>query len=77
VIGSYNYDEYGIDDALALLAGGKLPTGVLIEPDDVDLEGLGSAMARLAAGEVGGKLLVVPGSPPSAGDPPATAGGRA
>jgi threonine dehydrogenase-like Zn-dependent dehydrogenase len=60
VIGSYNYDEHGIDDALALLAGGKLPTAALLEPGDVDLEGLGGAMARLAAGEISGKLLVVP-----------------
>jgi threonine dehydrogenase-like Zn-dependent dehydrogenase len=60
VIGSYNYDEHGIDDALALLAGGKLPTGLLLEAQDVDLEGLGPAMQRLAAGEIGGKLLVAP-----------------
>ena len=60
VIGSYNYDEHGIDDALALLAGGKLPTGLLLEPGDVGLEGLASAMERLAAGEIGGKLLVAP-----------------
>jgi len=60
VIGSYNYDEYGIDDALALLAGGKLPTGLLLEQGDVGLEGLASAMERLAAGEIGGKLLVAP-----------------
>jgi threonine dehydrogenase-like Zn-dependent dehydrogenase len=60
VVGSYNYDEHGIDDALSLLAGGKLATGLLLEPRDVGLEGLGSAMERLAAGEIGGKLLVVP-----------------
>ena len=60
VIGSYNYDEHGIDDALALLAGGKLPTELLLEPGDVGLEGLESAMERLAAGEIGGKLLVAP-----------------
>jgi (R,R)-butanediol dehydrogenase/meso-butanediol dehydrogenase/diacetyl reductase len=61
VIGSYNYDEHGIDDALALLAGGKLPTGLLLEPGDVGLEGLASAMERLAAGEIACKLLVAPG----------------
>jgi D-arabinose 1-dehydrogenase-like Zn-dependent alcohol dehydrogenase len=60
VIGSYNYDEHGIDDALALLAGGKLPTGLLLEKGDVGLEGLASAMERLAAGEIGAKLLVAP-----------------
>jgi 2-desacetyl-2-hydroxyethyl bacteriochlorophyllide A dehydrogenase len=62
VIGSYNYDENGFEDALALLAGGKLPTDLLLEPGDVGLEGLTSAMERLAAGEIGGKLLVVPAS---------------
>jgi threonine dehydrogenase-like Zn-dependent dehydrogenase len=61
VVGSYNYDEHGIEDALALLAGGKLPTRLLLEPQDVGLEELGPAMARLAAGEIGGKLLVAPG----------------
>ena len=63
VIGSYNYDEHGIDDALALLASGKLPTSVLLEQGDVGLDGLASAMERLAAGELGGKLLVAPGWP--------------
>jgi 2-desacetyl-2-hydroxyethyl bacteriochlorophyllide A dehydrogenase len=60
VIGSYEYDEHGIDDALALLASGKLPTPVLLEQGDVGLDGLASAMERLAAGELGGKLLVAP-----------------
>jgi threonine dehydrogenase-like Zn-dependent dehydrogenase len=60
VMGAYNYDEHGIDDALALLAGGKLPTGLLLEKGDVGLEGLTSAMERLAAGEIGAKLLVAP-----------------
>jgi threonine dehydrogenase-like Zn-dependent dehydrogenase len=59
-IGCYNYDEHGIEDALALLAGGKLPTGLLLEKGDVGLEGLSSAMERLAAGEIGAKLLVAP-----------------
>jgi (R,R)-butanediol dehydrogenase/meso-butanediol dehydrogenase/diacetyl reductase len=60
VIGSYNYDENGFEDALALLASGKLPTGLLLEPGDVGLDGLNSAMERLVAGEIGGKLLVAP-----------------
>lgn len=61
VIGSYEYDEHGIDDALALLASGKLATSALLEPDDVGLEQLGPAMERLAAGEIACKLLVAPG----------------
>jgi (R,R)-butanediol dehydrogenase/meso-butanediol dehydrogenase/diacetyl reductase len=60
VTGAYNYDEQGIDDALALLASGKLPTGLLLEQGDVGLEGLASVLERLAAGEIGGKVLVVP-----------------
>jgi (R,R)-butanediol dehydrogenase/meso-butanediol dehydrogenase/diacetyl reductase len=60
VTGSYNYDENGFDDALELLASGKLPTSLLLEQGDVDLEGLLSAMQRLAAGEIGGKVLVAP-----------------
>jgi 2-desacetyl-2-hydroxyethyl bacteriochlorophyllide A dehydrogenase len=61
VTGAFEYDEHGIEDALALLASGKLPLGVLLEQGDVGLDGLASAMERLAAGELGGKLLVAPG----------------
>jgi 2-desacetyl-2-hydroxyethyl bacteriochlorophyllide A dehydrogenase len=60
VTGSYNYDENGFDAALELLASGKLPTGLLLEHGDVELDGLLSAMQRLAAGEIGGKVLVAP-----------------
>jgi threonine dehydrogenase-like Zn-dependent dehydrogenase len=60
VTGSYNYDENGLQDALALLASGALPTGILIEPSDVPLSGLLDAMERLAAGEVAGKLMIAP-----------------
>lgn len=60
VVGAYNYDENGLADALALLASGALPTHLLIEPDDVPLTGLFAAMERLAAGEVAGKVMVVP-----------------
>jgi (R,R)-butanediol dehydrogenase/meso-butanediol dehydrogenase/diacetyl reductase len=60
VTGAYNYDENGFDAALALLASGKLPTGLLIEPDDVPLVGMLDAMEGLEAGRIGGKVLVVP-----------------
>jgi threonine dehydrogenase-like Zn-dependent dehydrogenase len=55
--------EYVPDDyhrALELLARGALPTDELIEPDDVPLAGMQDAVARLAAGELAGKVLVVP-----------------
>jgi threonine dehydrogenase-like Zn-dependent dehydrogenase len=60
VTGAYNYDEDGFRDALALLASGALPAGLLIEPEDVPLAGLLDAMERLAAGEIGGKILIAP-----------------
>lgn len=65
VTGAYNYDEDGFQRALALLAAGRLPTQLLIEPEDVPLRGLLGAIERLAAGRIGGKLMVVP---PGSGD---------
>ncbi len=59
-IGAYNYDAAGFAPALALLASGDLPLDLLIEPDDVLLDGLLDAMHRLAAGELPGKVLVRP-----------------
>lgn len=59
-IGAYNYDAAGFGPALELLASGDLPLDVLIEPDDVLLDGLLEAMHRLAAGELPGKVLVRP-----------------
>ena len=60
VTGAYNYDAGGFDEAVELLASGALPTDLLIEPDDVPLSGLLDAMQRLAAGDLAGKVLVVP-----------------
>lgn len=55
--------EYVPDDyhrALELLASAALPVARLVEPDDVPLDGMEGAVARLAAGEVAGKVLVRP-----------------
>lgn len=55
--------EYTPDDyhaAIELLAHGRLPVDDLIEPDDVPLGRLQEAMERLIAGELAGKVLVVP-----------------
>jgi (R,R)-butanediol dehydrogenase/meso-butanediol dehydrogenase/diacetyl reductase len=55
--------EYVPDDyhrALELLAAGALPSGLLLEPDDVPLAAMEQAVARLACGEVAGKVLVKP-----------------
>jgi 2-desacetyl-2-hydroxyethyl bacteriochlorophyllide A dehydrogenase len=60
IIGAYNYDDDGFRGAVELLASGTLPTDLLIEPDDVLLDGVGEAMARLAQGELAGKILVRP-----------------
>jgi threonine dehydrogenase-like Zn-dependent dehydrogenase len=61
ITGAFCYDAGGFDDALALLASGRLPVDRLIEPDDVSLDGLLAAMERLAAGDLAGKVLVTPG----------------
>ncbi len=60
LIGSYNYDAQGFEAALALLASGRLPLDLLIEPDDVPLDAVGVTISRLGAGELAGKALVVP-----------------
>ena len=60
IIGAYNYDAGGFGPALELLASGKLPLDLLIEPVDVVLTDLRTTLDRLAAGELPGKVMVVP-----------------
>jgi (R,R)-butanediol dehydrogenase/meso-butanediol dehydrogenase/diacetyl reductase len=60
IIGAYNYDVGGFAPALELLASGLLPLDLLIEPDDIGLGDLLPTMYRLAAGELPGKVMVVP-----------------
>jgi len=60
VTGAYEYDATGWDDALALLASGRLPAQDLVEPDDVTLGSLLTALEGLAAGDIAGKVLVTP-----------------
>ena len=60
VIGAYNYDDDGFVAALDLLASGALPLELLIEPQDVLLDGVLDAMEKLAAGEPPGKVMVRP-----------------
>jgi (R,R)-butanediol dehydrogenase/meso-butanediol dehydrogenase/diacetyl reductase len=60
ILGAYNYDDDGFRGALDLLASGTIPTDLLIEPDDVLLGEVGETMARLAQGEIAGKVLVRP-----------------
>ncbi len=61
VTGSFVYDAGGFERALELLGSGLMPVDVLIDPDDVSLEGLGDAMHGLAEGRIAGKVMVVPG----------------
>jgi (R,R)-butanediol dehydrogenase/meso-butanediol dehydrogenase/diacetyl reductase len=60
VVGSFVYDLDGFDRALELLADDDFPTDLLIEADDVPLDGLSEALAGLAEGRFAGKVMVVP-----------------
>jgi threonine dehydrogenase-like Zn-dependent dehydrogenase len=62
VTGSMEYTPADFDAAIAMLAEDRIPTDVLIEPDDVPLSGVQRAMERLAAGELAGKVMVAPGA---------------
>jgi (R,R)-butanediol dehydrogenase/meso-butanediol dehydrogenase/diacetyl reductase len=62
VTGAYNYDADGFERAVGLLSSGGLSTDVLIEPGSVGLSELLDVMQGLAAGEIGGKVLVTPQS---------------
>jgi threonine dehydrogenase-like Zn-dependent dehydrogenase len=55
--------EYVADDylrALDMLASGRLPTDLLIEPVGVPLAGVQRAMEQLVAGQLPGKVMVIP-----------------
>jgi (R,R)-butanediol dehydrogenase/meso-butanediol dehydrogenase/diacetyl reductase len=60
IVGSLEYSRDDYDESLALLASGRLPTDELIEPEDVPLSSVQHAMEQLVAGELPGKVLVVP-----------------
>lgn len=60
VTGAYEYDEHGFPAALQLLSSGALPVDALVEPADVDLDGLQDAMLAASRGDAAGKVLVRP-----------------
>ena len=60
VTGAFNYDDDGFEDALDLLASGRLPVDALLAPGEVPLDGLLDSMRDLASGRVAGKVLVRP-----------------
>jgi 2-desacetyl-2-hydroxyethyl bacteriochlorophyllide A dehydrogenase len=62
-LGTFNYSAEGFQPALDLLDSGVLPVELLIEPDDVPLDGVLEAMQRLSRGEIPSKVLVNPGAP--------------
>jgi (R,R)-butanediol dehydrogenase/meso-butanediol dehydrogenase/diacetyl reductase len=60
ITGAYCYDADGFGAALALLASDALPTNALIEPNDVPLDDLFSALEQLERQELAGKVMIVP-----------------
>jgi threonine dehydrogenase-like Zn-dependent dehydrogenase len=60
ITGAFVYDHDGFAQALELLASGKVPLDVLVEPEDVPLSGLLDAAIRLHEGELAAKVMVVP-----------------
>ncbi len=73
VVGSFVYDLGGFERALELLATDGFPSDLLIEADDVPLDGLSDALAGLAQGRFAGKVMVAPRLPGRAGGPPSSA----
>ncbi len=55
VTGAFTYDQDGFEQALALLASGRLPVDTLLEPEVVPLDGLLDAMRRPRRGAAGRK----------------------
>ena len=68
ITGAFVYDAGGFEEALELLAGGAIPLDLLIEPDDVPLDGLLEAIARAGGrtgrwqghGRTGGAVMAAP-----------------
>ncbi len=60
VTGAFCYDDGGFDAALELLSSPDFPRDVLVDPDDVALDGVLGAIERLGAGEIPAKVMVAP-----------------
>jgi (R,R)-butanediol dehydrogenase/meso-butanediol dehydrogenase/diacetyl reductase len=60
ITGSFVYDADGFPRALELLASGRVPLDVLVERDDVPLDGLLGAAVDLHEGRLAAKVMVVP-----------------
>lgn len=60
ITGAFCYDAGGFEAALDLLGRDEFPTDVLLERDDVGLDGLLGAIEGLNTGEIPAKVLVAP-----------------
>jgi threonine dehydrogenase-like Zn-dependent dehydrogenase len=60
VTGTVEYTQDDYRAALSLLRDRRLPTDLLIEPEDLPLTRLQWGMEQLMAGELAGKVMVVP-----------------
>ncbi|MDQ1521812.1 MAG: (R,R)-butanediol dehydrogenase / meso-butanediol dehydrogenase / diacetyl reductase [Actinomycetota bacterium] len=60
ITGAYIYDHDGFPRALELLASGKMPNDLLVEGEDVPLDGLLDAAIGLGNGDLAAKVMVVP-----------------
>jgi 2-desacetyl-2-hydroxyethyl bacteriochlorophyllide A dehydrogenase len=60
VTGAYCYDADGINNALTLLASGRLPIDALLSPHDTGLDDLLATMQRLKDGQLPTKAMVRP-----------------
>ncbi len=71
ITGAFVYDHDGFPRALELLASGTLPLELLVEPEDVGLEGLVDACVALNDGDLAAKVMVAPSRPTrsDAGEP--------
>jgi threonine dehydrogenase-like Zn-dependent dehydrogenase len=70
ISGSFVYDADGFERALALLASGAVPVSLLIDPDDIGLDGISGALSDLATGRIAGKVMVVPAATTVTGTAP-------
>ncbi len=61
VTGSFVYDLGGFERALELLASDGFPCELLIDPDEIALDGIRDALENLAVGRIAGKVMVAPG----------------
>jgi L-iditol 2-dehydrogenase len=60
ITGAFVYDHDGFERALELLGRPDFPTDVLIEANDVPLDGIFEAIQQLGAGELAAKVMIVP-----------------